>query len=113
MATAPVEKSVCKTRASSKTGTIEWQIDAWSSLPAEHYAVGGTLRGLTKSETMQAAGDKWSIHVVPGGVSMPSETEATVQHLKEHGIAHRDVKLDNVMLAGARAKLHPGGNYVV
>ena len=41
MATAPVEKSVCKTRASSKTGTIEWQIDAWSALPDVHVDTDG------------------------------------------------------------------------
>ena len=34
-ATALVE-SVCKTRASSKTGALEWHIEAWSSLPSEH-----------------------------------------------------------------------------
>lgn len=63
MASAPVV-GVCKSTAVTKTEAIEWHIDAWSSLPSEHVA-GAARKGRTVSETMQAAGDKWAIQVVP------------------------------------------------
>ena len=75
--------SVCESNAAMNTETLEWRINAWSSLPSEH-AVGAATQGRTYSETMQAAGDKWQIEVMPGGWSRSTDTEAAVQHRKEH-----------------------------
>jgi len=108
MAAAPVE-SVCKTKATSKTGAIEWQIDAWSALPDEHVVddADDEQVGRTFSETIPVAGDKWSIMVCPGGLSDEDDTEEEAENSKEYVAIYLHYKGESEALRTKQVLDHP------